>query len=146
MSGSKASSIRQPTRIVGHERGESMKKTVCLAALAALLPMAAWADCVYPKPPAKTPDGNRATRAEMIAAKKVFEKYQEDVTAYLACLKSDHEAALAANTTASDSDKKKMQDRWEKKNDSAVDEAQLVADRFNEQRRICLARPDACTK
>ena len=44
-----------------------MKKVACLAVLAAALPVAAWADCVYPKQPTKTPDGNRAPRAEMIA-------------------------------------------------------------------------------
>jgi hypothetical protein len=123
-----------------------MKKTVCLAALAALLPVVAWADCVYPKQPTKTPDGNRATRAEMLAAKKVFEKYQEDITAFLTCLKAEHEADMAANATASDADKKKMVKRWQDRNDAAVDEAENVAKRFNEQRRICLDRPDACTK
>jgi len=123
-----------------------MKKTACLAVLVAILPAAAWADCVYPKQPTKTPDGNRAARAEMIAAKKVFDKYQADITAYLSCLKSEHEAAMNANATASDADKKKMQERWEKRNDAAVDEAQAVADRFNEQLRACKARPDGCTK
>lgn len=123
-----------------------MKKTACLVALAAILPVSAWADCVYPKQPSRAPDGNRAARAEMVAAKKVFDKYQEDITAYLACLKGEYDTAVAANATASDSDKKKMKERWEQKNDAAVDEAQAVADRFNEQLRLCKARPDGCTK
>ena len=123
-----------------------MKKVACLAVLAALLPAAAWADCVYPKQPSKTPDGNRAPRADMIAAKKVFDKYQTDITAYLSCLKAEHETAMAANATASEADKKKMEERWEKRNDAAVDEAQQVADRFNEQLRLCKARPDGCSK
>jgi hypothetical protein len=123
-----------------------MKRVACLVVLAAILPAAAWADCTYPKKPGKAPDGNRATRAEMVAALKVNQQYQGDITAYLACLKSEHEAELTANATASDDDKKKMTLRWEKKNDAAVDEAQDVADRINEQLHICKARPDGCKK
>lgn len=124
-----------------------MKKVACLAVLAAILPGGAFAaDCVYPKQPSKAPDGNKAARAEMIAAKKVFDKYQTDITAYLACIKSEHEADLAGKPDASDKEKKNMIERWEKKNDAAVDEAQAVADRFNEQLRACKARPDGCTK
>jgi opacity protein-like surface antigen len=123
-----------------------MKRVACLAVLAAILPAAAFADCVYPKQPSRPPDGNRAARAEMVAAKKIFDKYQADITSYLSCLKGEHEAAMASNPSASEAEKKKMTERWEKKNDAAVDEAQAVADRFNEQLRICKARPDGCTK
>ena len=123
-----------------------MKRVACLVVLAAILPAAAWADCTYPKKPGKAPDGNHATRAEMIAAKKVVDQYQADVTAYLACLKSEHDADMAKNAAASDDDKKKMTMRWEKKNDAAVDEAQDVADRMNEQIRVCKARADGCAK
>jgi hypothetical protein len=124
-----------------------MKKVACLAVLIAIVPAAAWADCVYPKKPARAPDGARAPRAEMITAKKAVDQYQADVNAYLSCLKSEHEAAMA-NLPAgtSDDDKKKMVARWEKKNDAAVDEAQEVADSFNEQLRACKARPDGCSK
>ena len=118
-------------------RGYSiMKKTSFLVVLAAMLPVAAWADCTYPKKPAKAPDGARATRDEMVAARKVQNQYQSDVTAYLKCLKDDHEATLAKVDPAlknAEDEKKKLTQRWEKKNDAAVDEAQDVADRFNEQ-------------
>jgi hypothetical protein len=123
-----------------------MKRVACLAVLAAILPAAAWADCTYPKKPGSAPDGNRASRAEMVAAVKVNQQYQADITAYLACLKSEHDAEMASNATASDDEKKKITQRWEKKNDAAVDEAQEVADRINEQIRICKARPDGCSK
>ncbi|MEJ0098355.1 MAG: hypothetical protein WDO12_00830 [Pseudomonadota bacterium] len=108
-----------------------MKKVSFLVVLAAVLPVAAWADCTYPKKPDKAPDGNKATRDEMLAAKKVQVQYQTDVNAYLKCLGDEKEAALAKQPT--DDEKKKITARWEKKNDAAVDEAQEVADRFNEQ-------------
>jgi hypothetical protein len=123
-----------------------MKRLACLAILVATVPAAAWADCTYPQKPGQAPDGSRATRAEMIAAVKVNQKYQADITAYLGCLKSEHDAAMAKNASASDDEKKKMTAVWEKKNDAAVDEAQEVADRINEQIRVCKARPDGCSK
>lgn len=114
-----------------------MKKLSSLVVLAAaLLPIAAWADCTYPKKPAKAPNGNSATREEMVAAQKVQKQYQADVTSYLTCLKGEHEATLAKLDPATknlEDEKKKLTSRWEKKNDAAVDEAQDVADRFNEQ-------------
>jgi opacity protein-like surface antigen len=128
-----------------------MKKVACLAVLAAILPAAAFADCVYPKQPPKAPDGNRATRSEMVSAMKVYKQYQDDITDYLTCLKAEHEATLAKvdpnlDAKAAEKEKKKLTDRWASKNDAAVDEAQEVADRINEQIRVCKARPDGCTK
>ncbi len=76
------------------------------------------------------------TRDEMVAARKVQNQYQSDVTGYLKCLKDEHEATLAKVDPAAknaEDEKKKLTSRWEKKNDAAVDEAQDVADRFNEQ-------------
>jgi hypothetical protein len=122
-----------------------MKKVAILAVLAAALPLSAWAECSYPKKPGKPPNGNKAPRAEMIAAKKVVDQYQTDVNEYLKCLKTEHETALAASTAA-EPEKKKMTERWEKKNDAAVDEAQSIADRFNEQLRLCQQREDKCKK
>jgi len=128
-----------------------MKKVACLVVVAAFLPMAAWADCTYPKQPKDTPNGNRATRAEMVAAKKVFDKYQADITGYLSCLKAEHEANMAKvdpglDAKASEKEKKKLEERWAMKNDAAVDEAQDAADRFNAQLATCKARPDGCSK
>jgi hypothetical protein len=123
-----------------------MKKVACLAVLAAILPVSAWADCAYPKKPGNPPNGNRAPRAEMLAAKKVNDQYQADINAYLQCLKAEHQDLLGKNASASEADKKKMVTKWEKQNDAAVDEAQQVADRINEQIRLCKARADNCSK
>ncbi len=73
-----------------------MKKFACLLVMAALS-SPAWADCNYPKKPGRMPDGNTATRDEMVAAQRVVKQYQADITAYLECIKAEHQAALDAS-------------------------------------------------
>jgi wobble nucleotide-excising tRNase len=110
-----------------------MKKLSCLLVLA-MMTSPAWADCTYPKAPSKFPNGKTATRDEMVAAQKVNKAYQAEVTSYLECIKAEHEASLAkegANLT--DKQKEQMTARYIKKNDDAVDRAQEVANRYNEQ-------------
>ncbi len=125
-----------------------MKKFSCLVALAAILPAASWgAECAYPKKPPKAPNGARATREEMVAAKKVQDQYQTDISAYLKCLKEEYDASLSIaklEPAKYEDEKKKLTARWEKKNDAAVDEAQDVADRFNEQLNACKSRQGGC--
>jgi opacity protein-like surface antigen len=152
MTGGKASSMAANRPGPRDKWGESMKKVACLAVLAAILPGAALAaDCVYPKQPPKPPNGNRAARSEMLAAIKVNNKYQADITAFLTCLKAEHEANIAKidpslDAKAAEKEKTKLDERWASQNDAAVDEAQEAADRINEQIRVCKARPDGCTK
>jgi hypothetical protein len=113
-----------------------MKKLSCLILLAASLSTAAWADCTYPKAPVKIPDGSTAAREEMIAAKKVVDQYNADMTTYLNCIKAEYDDAVAKQAaTVSEEQKQKMASQYTQKNDAAVDELQTVAGRFNEQLR-----------
>ena len=117
-----------------------MKKLSCLLVLVAMT-SPAWADCTYPKAPTKFPNGKTSTKEEMVAAMKVNKTYQADVTTYLECLKAENEAALAKDAaTLTDDQRKTMNARYTQKNDAAVDEAQKVADRFNEQVRAFNAK------
>jgi hypothetical protein len=121
--------------------GLDMKKFSCLLVLAAALSTSAWAaDCNYPRAPGKLPDGKTAKREEMVAGKKVVDKYNDDMNVYLACIKTEHEAALAKDPSASEDAKKTLVARYTKKNDAAVDEVQDVAGRFNEQLRAFKAQ------
>jgi hypothetical protein len=107
----------------------------------ALLSSPAWADCTYPKKPGRIPDGNSATRDEMVAAQKVVKQYQTDMTSYLDCIKAEHQAALDKDAaTLTDKQKETMTARYTQKNDAAVDEAHEVAGRFNEQLRVFRAK------
>ena len=46
--------------------------------------------------PGKFPDGNQASKDEMLAAKKSVQKYNDDMDAYLNCIKSEFDAKVAA--------------------------------------------------
>jgi hypothetical protein len=119
-----------------------MKALFAISALAALAGPA-YADCSYPPPPAKIPDGNTATMQEMLDGKNAVTQYNKDINAYVACIKLEHETAV---TTAGDKLTPQQKTDMEKievqKNNAAVDQLQSVADRFNEQIRIYKAKND----
>jgi hypothetical protein len=119
-----------------------MKALFAISALAALAGPV-YADCSYPPPPAKIPDGNTATMQEMLDGKNAVTQYNKDINAYVACIKLEHETAV---TTAGDKltpqQKADMEKIEVQKNNAAVDQLQSVADRFNEQIRIYKAKND----
>ena len=119
-----------------------MKALFAITALAALAGPV-YADCSYPPPPAKIPDGNTATMQEMLDGKNAVTQYNKDINAYVACIKLEHETAV---TTAGDKLTPQQKSDMEKievqKNNAAVDQLQSVADRFNEQIRIYKAKND----
>jgi hypothetical protein len=115
-----------------------MKKAVLLVLLAMSLPAAA-ADCIYPRAPGRMPDGNTASREEMVTAKKQVDDYIASMNGYLDCIKAEHDTAMADTAVPlNDEQKKQITVRFVQKNDAAVDEQQDVASRFNEQRHIFL--------
>ena len=118
-----------------------MKKLCCVLMLAALT-STAWADCNYPKAPNKFPNGKTATRDDMLAAQKVNKQYQAEVTTYLECIKSEHEAALQKDPSLTEKQKEQMTARYTQKNDAAVDKAHEVAEGFNEQLRAFNAKKE----
>jgi hypothetical protein len=117
-----------------------MKKLSCLLLMVAMA-SPAWADCTYPKLTGKIPNGRSATKAQMVEAQTNVTQYQSQIDAYLGCLKTDHDAALAKDAaTLTDKQKETMTARYIKMNDDAVDAAKEVADRWNEQRGVFLAK------
>jgi hypothetical protein len=118
-----------------------MKKLSCLLVLAASMSSVAFADCTYPRAPGKLPDGSSATRDDMVAAKKQVDQYNLDMTAYLTCIKTEHDDAVGKQAaTLSEEQKQQMAARYTQKNDAAVDELQDVVGRFNEQLRAYKAK------
>ena len=102
-----------------------------------------YADCSYPPPPAKLPDGNTATMEEMLAAKKAVTQYNNDINAYVACIKLEHETAVSTAGDKITPEQKAQMDKIEtQKNNAAVDQLQSVAERFNEQVRIYKQKND----
>jgi len=105
-----------------------------IVAFALSLPAQA-GDCVFPKAPALMPDGKTASEAEMLAASQAFKAYNDEVTAFGACLEDETKSKAAG--TAQLMQMKTMQ---AKKHNAAVAELQAKAKQFNEQVRIFKAR------
>ena len=91
--------------------------------------------CAFPKAPATIPDGKSASEADMIAAMQAFKAYNDEVTAFGACLEQETKDKAAG--TAQLMQLKTMQT---KKHNAAVAELQEKAKLFNEQVRIFKAR------
>src|SRR5262245_4739643 len=117
------------------------KKLAAVAALT-LLAGAAKAACTYPTAPDKIPDGNTATREEMIAAKQAVSKYNDDITAYQNCLKLEADDSIAEmeKNAKTDEEKKAVETKKAEldrklveRNNAALDEVTAVVERFNEQ-------------
>jgi hypothetical protein len=113
-----------------------MKKMILasLVLLASLAAIPARAACIYPRPPENVPDGATATYEQMVEAQKAVKQFDADVTAYNACLDMELQSLLA-DPGLDDARKAELQAMQVKKNNAAVDEAQALADRFNEQLR-----------
>src|SRR5580693_10774881 len=86
----------------------------------------AQADCIYPKAPDTPPDGNTATRDQMIAAKHDFDRYNGEMNTYLDCLKLEMDAAAPKDPKKPTADEKKQAAILVQKNNAAVDELQAV--------------------
>ena len=95
----------------------------------------AQAECAFPKAPASIPDGKTASEAEMVAAMNAFKAYNEEVTAFGACLEEETKSKAAG--TAQLMQLKTMQT---KKHNAAIDELQAKAKLFNEQVKVYKAR------
>jgi hypothetical protein len=104
----------------------------------------AQAACAYPAAPGAPPDGNTATKDQMIAAKRDTDRYNTEMNAYLDCIKGEIEAATPKDHSKLSADEKKKSDEkikiLDQKNNAAVDELQATVGRFNEQLKIFKAK------
>lgn len=120
---------------------------LALAVSLALAASGVSATCSYPRGPDNMPDGETATKEQMLAAKKEVSRYNDEMTAYLNCIKLEHDGALAdlekEGAAARTEDAKKanaarkadFERKQTQKHNAAVDEVTAVVDRFNEQLR-----------
>ena len=118
-----------------------MKALLVPALVAALYAGPALADCPYPAAPDKLPDGATATLEEMLAGQKTVKEYQQKITDYTACIDKDVDEQIAkAGDKLKPEQKTDMQRIAAQKHNAAVDQAQAIADRFNEQVKVYKAR------
>ncbi|HUX73268.1 MAG TPA: hypothetical protein VMV25_05170 [Steroidobacteraceae bacterium] len=101
-------------------------------------------NCTYPHAPASTPDGNTATRDQMIAAKHEYDRYNTEMNSYLDCLKLQSDALTPKDPSKlAPDEKKKIDDQLNilvQKNNAAVDELQAAVGRFNDQIKVWKAK------
>jgi len=101
-------------------------------------------DCTYPRSTDPIPDGNTATKEQMIASKNDVTRYNTEMNAYLDCVSRQIDAAKPANPSKLSKDEKAKADGQVKilteKHDAAVDELHAVAGRFNEQLKAFKAK------
>ena len=104
----------------------------------------AQATCTYPRAPDAIPDGNTASKEEMIAAKNDVGRYNTEMNAYLDCLKLEIDAATPKDPSKLTKDEKAKADEQQKiltqKNNAAVDELQAVVGKFNDQLKAYKAK------
>jgi len=119
-----------------------MNTQVIWAAMATgLLSFAAHAECVYPRPPATTPDGATATEEQMVAGMKAVRQYNEEVNTYLTCLEQEMNARVeAAGPDAPVDQIESIRAIHSKRHNAAVEELEAHAARFNEQVKAYKAR------
>src|SRR5689334_21462353 len=119
-----------------------MKVLFALTAAATPGAVPVYAECSYPTPPDKLPDGHSATMSEMVDGQKAVKAYDTAINNYLACIKVEHDEAVAKlpkpeagkKPTAEQQKKVDDIDRIEaQKHNAAIDQDQSVADLFNEQ-------------
>lgn len=120
-----------------------MKFLPSLLILAAFAAGPAWSACSYPKAPDNIPDGANATLEQMVAAQKAVKTYNDEIKAYTDCLKLEHDSAVAKEGEKLTKEQKDEMEKMQvQKNNAAVDEAEAVTARFNEQVKAFKAKSD----
>ncbi|HET7201907.1 MAG TPA: hypothetical protein VFI92_00935 [Steroidobacteraceae bacterium] len=118
-----------------------MKISTAFAIVPFLLAMCAAAEaaCVYPQSPQALPNGNSATKEEMLAAQGLVKEYVSSVQeTYLPCLEKEKADATAAldNMDPDYTAKKTSIDAIHaKKHNAALDELQAFVDRWNTEKK-----------
>ena len=116
-------------------------KALLLITLVAAAAAPVYADCTYPQPPSKIPDGATATLEEMVAGQKAVGEYQKAINEYTTCIDKELDETISkGGDKLKPDDKKKMQQVEAQKHNAAVDQLLAIADRFNEQVKVYKAR------
>jgi hypothetical protein len=109
-----------------------------LTALTALSALPAFADCQAPSDSVAIPNGTSATRDEMVTAQKAVRAFDAAVKTYTECLQQEEDARIAAG-----GDKEKLAKQYADMQNTQVDKAQKLADKFNVELRAYKAKNPA---
>lgn len=95
--------------------------------------------CDYPER-VSIPNGNSATKEEMVAGQKGVKKYMADMEAYLACIEEEDEQRRAGIEEPDPIVEAQRDEMIVKKHNAAVEEMERVAAHFNEEVRAYKAQ------
>lgn len=101
-----------------------------VAGAALLLCASASFACDYPAK-IDIPDGNSATRDEMLAGQRNVKQYVTEMEAYLDCIVAEEKTARSTMSDLAPEDEQQREDMLNKKYNAAVDEMETVAANFN---------------
>lgn len=97
--------------------------------------IAALQECTAPPAPGAVPDGNKASREEMVAARTAFQQYDAATNAFLKCLDVTIERVNQQFPNASAAELQTLHTLNTGAHNTAVDQEQVIADQLNAQVR-----------
>lgn len=103
-----------------------MKTLLTVSILATLTAGPVCADCAAPNDDVQIPNGNSATREQMLAAQRAVRAYNAEVKQFADCLQQEQDAKVAAG-----GDQAKLAEEYAKRQNAVVDKLQQIADKFN---------------
>lgn len=117
-----------------------MKRSGFFSASVALLVLSPAAiACDYPQR-ATIPNGDTATKDDMLAGQRSVKAYMAAMEEYLTCIEREESETLAQMSELSEEDKTARSAALTKKHNAAVEEMEIIAARFNEAVRAYKAR------
>lgn len=91
--------------------------------------------CDYPPPPDAMPNGETASKEQMLAGVKMINEYQAKMGEYLSCIEADEVVAVQALDPDDKDAKEQRSKMFNKKYNAAVEEQTLAVEDFNSQIR-----------
>lgn len=112
-----------------------------ICTLSAMFLVPAAVACEYPER-AEIPNGNTATKDEMITGQRTVKQYLADMEAYLSCIEDEDEQVRSGIEDPDPIVQAQREEMLIKKHNAAVEEMEKVAAQFNEEVRAYKARND----
>lgn len=96
------------------------------------------ADCSAPEPPMNLPNGETASKEEMLQGQQTVQQYMEEAQEYVDCIDANEQKEMRKIMELSESGRKRKRDELvqaRKNRNAVVTQMQRTADRFNKALR-----------
>lgn len=108
-----------------------------LISIALALPLSAIAaECEAPQPPAWIPDGDKATKEEMLEGQELIKDYVDKAQAYVECIDANEQKALQGMANMDEKEREAGMARLNQKRkerNEVVEQMQNIAEQFNKE-------------